>query len=236
MMKTTKTVTFKNAVKDHSPTSHTPAINSLTQPKPAGSHLLKSTSLFLSIKTSSMCNCPPMSWMLSEEPSSTTWSTVPCASSSSGMAQSPQASPEDHPSLLGCLGWTVHRGWYSPQGISHLHPPRVPQQNLADLHSTHQGIEKMQALAQDIVYLQDIDANIAHYVNRCAIYPGRYIITAPSSNQAKPMMPMDMEMNCDYLIAKKQAQKTSQPWTPARRYHSSPQPTSTHTPWAPLLT
>ena len=46
-----------------------------------------------------------------------------------GMAWSPPASPEDHPTLLGNPGWAVHRGQYSSEGRLHLHPTRAPQQN-----------------------------------------------------------------------------------------------------------
>ena len=80
-------------------------------------------------KTSNMCNCPPMSWMLSKEPSSMTQSTVPCTGSPSGVAWPPQASPKDCPTLLGHLGSAVHRGWYFPEGRLHLHPSRAPCQD-----------------------------------------------------------------------------------------------------------
>ena len=62
-----------------------------------------------------MSNCLPTSWMLFKEPLSMTQSTVPCT-------RSPLASPKDHPTLLGHLEQAVHRGWYSPEGRSCLHP------------------------------------------------------------------------------------------------------------------
>ena len=37
----------------------------------------------------------------------------------------PHAGPEDHPSLLGCLVWTVHQGQYSPEGKLSLHPHKL---------------------------------------------------------------------------------------------------------------
>ena len=48
-------------------------------------------------------------------------------------------------------------------------PPELLDRTLADLHSTHQGIEKMQALAREAVYQPGIDADIPDYVKRCAI-------------------------------------------------------------------
>ena len=46
--------------------------------------------------------------------------------------------------------------------------PQLLDRTLADLHSAHQGIEKMQALAQ-AVYWPGMDADITNYVKRCAI-------------------------------------------------------------------
>ena len=42
-----------------------------------------------------------------------------------GMAWPPQAGPSDCPTLLGYLGQTVHRGWYSPEWNPSMHSSRT---------------------------------------------------------------------------------------------------------------
>ena len=51
----------------------------------------------------------------------------------------------------------------------------------------HKGIEKMQHLAQDIIYWQDMDVDITEYVKNCKI------CTKPKAMQAiQPMIPKDI--------------------------------------------
>ena len=127
--KAMKTVTFKNPIKDHSSTSHTPTVHSSTQPKSADSHPLKSPSLCPSIKHPACVSVQP--WARCCLRSHRMWPCLkyPVPAHPQRMAWLPQASPEDYLILLGCPTWAVHRGLYSSEGTLHLHPSRALQQN-----------------------------------------------------------------------------------------------------------
>ena len=142
-----------------------------SRPPQPDSHLLKSLSLSLSIKTSSTSNCPPTSWMLSEEPLSMTWSTVPLYWIT--LRWWPDffwLVPKDHPTLLGCPEWAVHRGWYSPEGRSCLHPSRAPWQNSCWLPQCSPGIEKNTSPSPRSSLLARHRFWHTDYVKRCAIW------------------------------------------------------------------
>ena len=79
-------------------------------------------------------------------------------------------------------------------------PPELLNRTLADLHSTHQRLEKMQALASEAVYWPSIDVDITDYVKRCAICTWH-----KTCLPAQPMLPRDIcsgpwqEMVADYF-------------------------------------
>ena len=77
---------------------------------------------------------------------------------------------------------------------------------LADLHGTHQGIDKMQAQARGAVYWPSIDANIAGYVCQCTICNKH-----EASPPAQHMLPWDIpdglwqKITADYITHKGKA-------------------------------
>ena len=80
------------------------------------------------------------------------------------MAKPPQAGSLHHPPFLGHPGWAIHQGQYSPEERLILHPSKLLNHTLADLHSTHQRMTKMQAQAREAVYWPNIDTDMINYI------------------------------------------------------------------------
>ena len=91
-----------------------------------------------------------------------------------------------------------------------MHPPKLLNRTLTDLHSTHLGMEKMQSQDREAVYWPGIDAAIIDYVRRlptamlhfsCPKLCTKFKATQP----AQPMLPLDrpyglwQEITADYF-------------------------------------
>ena len=81
-----------------------------------------------------------------------------------------------------------------------LHPPKLLNCTIAELHDTHQGMKKMQAQAREGVCWPSIDAYIVNYIRKCTICT-KHI----ASPLAQTMLPCDIpdgpwqEIRTDYL-------------------------------------
>ena len=64
-------------------------------------------------------------------------------------------------------------------------PSELLNCTLADLHGTHQGMEKIQAQAREAVYQPGIDADIIDYVRRCTICTKHKVSPAGSTHAAQ---------------------------------------------------
>ena len=82
-------------------------------------------------------------------------------------------------------------------------PPKLLKRTLADLHGTHQGVNRMQAQEREAVYWPAIDSDISDYVCRCTICTKH-----KASLPAQPMLPRDIpdgpwqDIAADYMTFK----------------------------------
>ena len=82
-------------------------------------------------------------------------------------------------------------------------PPKLLKRTLADLHGTHQGVNRMQVQEREAVYWPAIDSDISDYVSQCTICT-KYKASLP----AQPMLPRDIpdgpwqDIAADYMTFK----------------------------------
>ena len=133
-------------------------------------------------------------------PLNATWYRAQCTTYPMGLAGSPASDPEDQQTLLGSLGWAVHRSWPPPKGNPCLCSPGTTWAQPSWPAWGPQGIDKMQAQAREEVYMPDINANIVADICQCTICTKH-----KASPPAQPMLPRDIsdglwqEISADYL-------------------------------------
>ena len=146
-----------------------------------------------------MYSCWKISWM-SEEPLNVTWCTAPCTALPLGRPNHLKQVLRIIQHLRGAWDELSLEASILLKGNHACTPPELLDCTLADLHRTHQGMEKMQVQGSKAVYWPCIDAYIADYIWRCTICT-KY----KASLLAQPMLPWDIlhglwqEIAADYI-------------------------------------
>ena len=91
------------------------------------------------------------------------------------------------PMVLGSLIQTTYWQWTPPKRQLALHPPKLHDRYLTDLHQNHITIEKVQQSQWSSIYWPNIDADINDYVKHCSTY-----IQQKKSHTTKPLMTRDI--------------------------------------------